>query len=466
MVEERLKRSLSPVSVWALALGCIIGWGAFVMPGNTFLPKGGPLGTVLAMAIAAAILIVIAFNYHYMIKRYPVAGGGFIYAQKTFGRTHGFICAWFLGLAYLCIVPLNATALALIGRNLLGGVFQVGFHYNVAGYEVYLGEIILACAALVVFAILGIKNVKASGAFQTVLVFVLVGSVLLVGGAAVMCSGADPSALEPLFSPDVEPMAGILAIVAVAPWAFVGFDTIPQSSEEFNFSARKTKILMVASIIFGAAVYAVLTLVTALAVPEGYATWAEYIAASGTQEGLLALPTFFAAHEFLGMPGVYLLGAAVCCAILSGIVGFYMATSRLFMSMAREGVLPAWFGKLDAVHKTPRNAILVVFGHFADRSALRTHCPRVDCGHVVFGRRHRLWVHVVCRHENCVAEQRLQLCGYRAARRDLQHLLRVLAVGARSRLRLLFGRAAVCMPVGLDCCRSGALPGEWAKDAG
>lgn len=55
-----------------------------------------------------------------------------------------------LGLSYLAIVPLNATALALIGRNLLNNVFQFGFHYEVAGYQIYLGEIVLAVTALIV----------------------------------------------------------------------------------------------------------------------------------------------------------------------------------------------------------------------------------------------------------------------------------------------------------------------------
>ena len=40
---EGLQRKLSPLNVWALALGSIIGWGAFVMPANTFLPNAGPL---------------------------------------------------------------------------------------------------------------------------------------------------------------------------------------------------------------------------------------------------------------------------------------------------------------------------------------------------------------------------------------------------------------------------------------
>ena len=93
MKEVRLEKKLSPVNVWALALGCIIGWGAFVMPGNTFLGKAGPLGTAIAMGIAIIIMIVIAFNYNYMINKYPVAGGEFTYTQKAFGSNHAFICS-------------------------------------------------------------------------------------------------------------------------------------------------------------------------------------------------------------------------------------------------------------------------------------------------------------------------------------------------------------------------------------
>ena len=36
---------LTALGAWALAFGCAVGWGAFMMPGNTFLPIGGPIGT-------------------------------------------------------------------------------------------------------------------------------------------------------------------------------------------------------------------------------------------------------------------------------------------------------------------------------------------------------------------------------------------------------------------------------------
>lgn len=371
----KLEKKLSPINVWSLALGCIIGWGAFVMPGNTFLGKAGPLGTAIAMGIAAVIMIIIAFNYNFMINKYPVAGAEFTYTQQAFGEKHALICSWFLGLSYLAIVPLNGTALALISRNLMNNVFQVGFHYSVAGYDIYLGEIILAVVALLLFAFLSIRGVKFAGIFQTGLVFALVGGVLIITIAALISPKAKFSNLIPGFTPGVSSIGGILAVVAVAPWAFVGFDTIPQAAEEFRFSPRKTKSIMVLSILFGTAVYVILNTVTAMVVPEGYGSWVEYINDMPNLNGTLSLPTFHAGQQLLGTWGVVFLGIAVLGAILSGIVGFYMATSRLLYSMAKEGVLPAWFGKLDERYKTPANAIkfvlvIALIAPFFGRTAL------------------------------------------------------------------------------------------------
>ena len=375
MREVKLEKKLSPVNVLALAFGCIIGWGAFVMPGNTFLPKAGPLGTAIGMGIAILVMIVITFNYYFMINKFPVAGGGFTYAQNAFGKNHGFICAWFLSLSYETLVPMNATALALIGRDVVGDFFETGFHYTVAGYDVYLGEILLAVAAIVLFAVLSIKGVKFAGTFQVLLTAALVFGVLIIAGAALISPKATVENLKPAFAPGTSMWSGVFAVLAVAPWAFVGFDTVPQAAEEFCFSPQKTKFIMVISILFGGMVYIVLNTVTASVVPEGYTGWADYIQNLNQIDGMKSLPTFNAAYELLGNVGLLFLGVAVLGAILSGIVGFYMATSRLLYSMAKENVIPQWFGKLHPEHKTPANAILAlmcvsIIAPFFGRTAL------------------------------------------------------------------------------------------------
>ncbi len=123
-----MKPFLSPFAAWGLAFGFAVGWGAFVMPGTTFLPGGGPLGTAIGVAVGAAAMAVFAWNYHVMVRRHPGPGGAFAYAYDVLGPDYGFLVGWSLLLAYMAILWANATALVLLVRFVAGDAFQVGFH--------------------------------------------------------------------------------------------------------------------------------------------------------------------------------------------------------------------------------------------------------------------------------------------------------------------------------------------------
>lgn len=347
--EIKLERKLNPLNVWSLALGSIIGWGAFVMPGTTFLPKAGTLGTAIGLSIGALIMITIALNYGYMIQKYPVAGGEYTFTQNTFGRRHAYICGWFLGLSYLSIVPLNATALGLVSRKLLGGLLEVGYLYSVAGWDIYAGEIALASFALILFALLSIKGISVAGWLQTVMALSLVASVFILFIGAFLSPQVEISNLQPLFPEGKSSWSAVIAVVAIAPWAFVGFDSIPQAAEEFNFSPKKANGIMIIAIVFGAFVYIAVNTVTAAVEP-----WQEFLARG------YDWPTGEAAEIVMGKAGLLFLGIALICAVLSGIIGFYMAASRLLYSMAREKALPQWFGRIDEKSGTPKNSILFI----------------------------------------------------------------------------------------------------------
>lgn len=349
MSHQKLSKSLSPLNVWALALGSIIGWGAFVMPGNLFLPSAGPLGTAIGLGIGAFIMIIISLSYGYMIQRFPVAGGEFAYTYKSYGKHHAFICAWFLGLSYLSIVPLNATALALISRYMFPGILQHGYLYTIAGWDVYLGEILLASVALILFGWMSIKGIKVSGNIQTVLAITLVSSILILVLFALLNSSVHYDNLMPLFSPSQTPLNGILSIIAIAPWAYVGFDAIPQASEEFNFSHKKSLGIMILAILLGGLMYISLNTITAIVVP-----WKELIDSNPFWA------TGYATEVLLGQFGLILLGLALMAAVLTGIIGFYMASSRLIYSLARANALPSWFSSLHPKYSTPHNTILFI----------------------------------------------------------------------------------------------------------
>lgn len=147
---------------------------------------------------------------------------------------------------------------------------------------------------------------------------------------------AQAANLHPLYPDDKTPLSAVIAVVAVAPWAFVGFDSIPQAAEEFNFSPKKTSSIMIFAVIFGGLVYVVINTITASVMP-----WQALLSEN------YDWPTGEAAEIIMGKTGLVFLGIALICAVLSGIIGFYMATSRLLFSMAREGALPQWFARID-----------------------------------------------------------------------------------------------------------------------
>ena len=369
--EGSLQRQLSPMHVWAIAFGCVIGWGSFINPGKKFLANSGVAGTAIAMILGAIVMIIIAFSYAYMVPKYPKAGGEFTFTKNCFGKTLAFICGWFLVAAYLTNVPMNSTAIALIIDGLTGhkGVLNFGFHYTLAGTDIYLGQMLPAMCILILFGWLNIIGVKKAGFVQTVLASLLVLCVFVLFVSALISAKAQNVNMAPIWGFDKAAamaanattseigqfahqgtsgiLSAILATFAIAPWAYVGFDAIPQAAEEFNFSFKKVSFIMMIAIVFGCFVYTSNNTVAAAAL----ANWPERVMAG---EWVVLV----AAEELLGTFGKVLVGVGVSCAVLSGIMGFYLASSRLMYSMARDGYLPKWFGKVDRRYGTPRNAMI------------------------------------------------------------------------------------------------------------
>lgn len=343
---EELKSVLRPLQVAALALGCIIGFGCFVLPGD-FLAIAGPMGATLGVILGGVAMIVITRSYGLMVQTFPVAGAEFAYAYHAAGRYHAFICGWFLTLGYLSIVPLNATALAVLGKFIAPAVFARGYLYSVAGFDVFAGEILLASAAIVLIGYFHYRGVKDVGVFQLGMTVLLVATVILIGLGTATNDQASVAHLQPAFAPDRSAFGAVLAILAISPWLYVGFDTLPQAAEEFDFSPRQGRSLMSWGIAAGAAMYTIVILATAAVVP-----WQELLR-TGT-----IWATGTTVQTSLGTVGLVFLGVAVCMAVLTGINGFYMASSRLMFSMGRARVLPAWFARVHPTRRTPYNAIL------------------------------------------------------------------------------------------------------------
>ena len=290
---KNLDRYLSPLGAWALAFGCTVGWGAFIMPGTTFLPTAGPLGTIIGMSFGTALMLIISYNYHYLMNHYAGSGGAFTYTKEAFGYDHGFLCAWFLVLTYIAILWANATALVLIARNLAGGILQTGFHYTIAGYHVYLGEAAVSIGAILIFGFMCIISKRLAGYVQVIMaMFLLLGIIFCLFSAISYTKGSGIS--KQFFSDGEAVYVQIIQVAALVPWAFVGFESVSHSTGEFKFSVRKSFIVMALAVIAGGIAYTFLTWLAVTVQPEGYSSWVPYIKDLDKLDGLEGLPVFFA----------------------------------------------------------------------------------------------------------------------------------------------------------------------------
>lgn len=337
---------MKPIDVCALALGAIIGWGCFVLPGNAFLPKAGPAGMALGMLIGAGLILVIAFCYGYLLRNFPVSGGEFVYTKIFFGKGHAFICGWAMVLAYWSLIPLNATAIGLISRNLFP-VLQFGELYEVAGWPVYTGELLTAIFFIVLIGIINIWGMKKAAWTQTFVALVLVGAIVLLAALA-LGQNPDFRNLTPGFPAGVQKWDAVFAIVAMAPWAFIGFDCIPQAAEEYDFKPKFGTLILVIAVVVAALLYMTVNTITAVMMP-----WQELLAAGHSW------PTGYVVATYIGKIGLWILGIAMFCAVFSGMNAFYMATSRLIYAMAKDNALPAWLGHLNK-RSSPNYAIIFI----------------------------------------------------------------------------------------------------------
>lgn len=367
-----LEKTLSPMQVWALALGSIVGWGCFVLPGDSFLPNLGPYAALIGFAIGALLLCFVAIAYSYMIQYAPVAGGEYAYAYIGYGPTNAFICGWALVLGYLSIIAINISALALLCRFLIPGVFEVGELYSIAGWKIYSGEVVLMICAVLFFGMLNYRGISFAGTFQVILALMLSCGILLLFFGTFTIDTFAFSNTEPVFAEHRAPILSILSIVAISPFLFVGFDTVPQASEEFNFSPSKSKKIMIFAIIWGGILYAMVTfaVATAMPYPEMLAKMTELKSAGQT-----AWATGEVCRMAFGNLGAVVLACAVLGAVCTGINGFYVATTRLLLSMARGHILPSWFGDIHPKFRTPYKAIifticLVLLTPFAGRAVV------------------------------------------------------------------------------------------------
>lgn len=341
--QASLLKVLGNWDVLALGFGAMIGFGWVVLTGD-WLSSAGTLGAVLAMTAGGVIMAVVGLTYAELTAAIPKAGGEHNFLLRGMGPRWSFIGSWGIVGGYVTIVAFEAVALPRTALYLFPGLNQIPL-WEVAGSEVYLTWALVGAIAAVVITTINILGVKFASVVQTfVVVLLVIIALMLIVGAF---TGGSTQDMQPLFTGGT---AGFIAVLVVVPFLFVGFDVIPQSAEEVNVPARQIGRLVVIAVILATIFYLIVIVTTSSAMPAS--ELAEADIATADAFGVLFGSDFMAK----------ILIAGGIAGILTSWNSLLLGASRLMYSMARSGMLPAWFGKLHPKFRTPVNALLFIGG--------------------------------------------------------------------------------------------------------
>ena len=355
---EKNRKYLSGLSVWALSLGGVIGWGCFIMPGSTFLPDSGPAGAIGGIVAAAIFALIICINYSAMLKQYPEIGGSYVYTRHILGEDHAFLAVWCLLLAYLSLLWANATAFSLMIRYVIGSVFQWGFHYVIAGYDVYLGEVLMTLVFMTVLGLLTAYRSRAANILRNAAAVCLVVSILVIFICVIANNGLT-FAFTPAFSEGESRSMQLLNVFILAPWMYVGFETVTHAVGESKFSVMKIFIYSGIAVVCGMFIYVMLTLVASSGAPAGYAGWFDYIRDIDSLNGIERIPVFYNTISAMGKWGPVFLGIATMSALSSSVLVFFRSAARVIRIMAKFGLLPEKYDRVSD-EQVPVNAIILI----------------------------------------------------------------------------------------------------------
>jgi len=342
--QGQLTRVLARKDVLALAFGAMIGWGWIVLTGS-WIQSAGSLGAITAFLIGGLIIVLVGLTYAELASAMPQVGGEHVYSYRAMGHFASFLCTWAITLGYVSVVAFEAVALPTVVEHLFPD-YAVGHLWTITGWEVKATWVAVGVAGSLAMMWINFIGVRTAALVQKVVtLLILAVGILFITGALFQGSTAT---MQPLFSVEEGVMGGIMMVIIMVPFMFVGFDVIPQAAEEINLPFREIGRVLMISVILAVFWYAFIILGTSLMLDP------EALGASS-----LAVPDAMQAAFQAPWAGNLMILAGIA-GIITSWNAFYIGGSRAIYALAHSGMLPAWLGKLHPTYRTPTNAILVM----------------------------------------------------------------------------------------------------------
>ena len=372
--KKSLKRQLGPIQLTLLGIGAVIGTGIFVLTAEA-AQKAGP-GMMVSFVIAAIVCGLAALAYAELAAMVPVSGSAYTYTYGVMGE----LIAWIVGWALVLEYAIGATAVCVGWAGYVNGLLNSGIFGLVAPGALSLphwlqvgptlGGGFNLLAFLIGVAVTGLLVIGTSKSARVNAVLVAIKIIALTVFIIIAVPAVKTANLHPFLptgwgNPVGSNGIGVLGAAASIFFAYVGFDAVSTAAEETRNPNRNIPIGLIAALAICTIFYLLVGYGAAGSVgaqPLTSATGAfldpgtpSFAAACGNSQALVCSREPLAqVMSTLGHPRVaVMIELAAIVALPSVILMMMFGQTRIFFTMARDGLLPNVFSKVHQRFFTP-----------------------------------------------------------------------------------------------------------------
>lgn len=355
-----LKRNLTAFNLVTLGIGAIVGVGIFVVTGQAAAQYAGPALTISFM-ISAFACVLAGLCYAEFASMIPVSGSVYAYSYTTIGEFPAWFIGWILILEYLLACAsvsvgwsgymlnlLNDAGIhfpAVISQSTLAHSAEKGWYFTGALFNFPAVFIVVLLTSFL------LGGVKQSAWINNLIVVIKVGVILLFIGFGL--SYIDMENLTPYIP---EPTSdsfgefgwgGILRGAAVVFYAFLGFDALSTAAQEAKNPQKDMPKGILISLGICALLYIAVTTVLTGIVPyqELNVDAPIAVAIDRVGEGLAWLSPYIKIGAIAGLSSVILV--------------MMLGQSRIYYAIAKDGLLPSFFGQIHKKTRIPSRATVL-----------------------------------------------------------------------------------------------------------
>ena len=373
--KSELKRSLGPINLMSLGIGAIIGAGIFVLTGQVAADYAGP--AIMLSFVAAGIAVALAgLCYAELASTMPVSGSAYTYAYGTLGEVFAWIMGWLLVLEY-GIAGWSGYVVSIMGDFGLSQTLFPAIQY--AGQEGAMwatpmieavraehGTALAATGTFNLVAAIGIAavcsllvlGVSESANVNNVIVVIKI--VVLLTFIGVGISYVNPDNWHP-FIPAADPAVpgrygydGIMRGAAIIFFAYVGFEAVSTAAAEAKNPSRDVPIGILGALIVCPLIYMAVAAVMTGVVPYVELSSPAPVAVAIDRMGLhwADIPLAVAPGGQLNLIS-FLIKIGAITGLSSVMLVLCYGQTRIFYTMARDGLLPRVFAVIHPKFRTP-----------------------------------------------------------------------------------------------------------------